>query len=99
MYSALAYERDDGPDFRVGRADCAETRHAGHLDTVFHHPEELSGLAFVRNFLEVRWIGIKASANFCHFTPGAPWQLAQPGSENARSPARITSGLSRSTGL
>src|SRR5216684_2753053 len=43
--------------------------------------------------------GFKPSENFCQFTPGAPWQVVQPRSENARAPARTISGSSRLTGL
>ena len=79
--------------------DRTKTRHSGHLDTIFDYPEELARLTFVRNLLEVRRIRIQAFGKLLPFHPRAPWQLAQPRSENARAPARTTSRLSRSTGL
>src|SRR5262249_56737583 len=56
----LLEEGDDRPDLLVRHLDRAEARHAGHLDAVLDHPEQLPRLALVDDVLEVGRSGIQA---------------------------------------
>src|SRR5262249_44485425 len=50
-------EGDDLPDFLVRHFDFAEARHAGHVDAVLDHPEQLVRPAIVDDLLEVGRVG------------------------------------------
>ena len=53
-------EGDDRPDLVVFGAGKRKARHAGHVDAVLDHPEQLRGRAIVNDFLQVRRIGMQA---------------------------------------
>ena len=46
-------ESYDGPDLAVGYFNGAKTRHAGHIDSVLDHPEQLLWRALVGYFFKI----------------------------------------------
>src|SRR5262245_7196512 len=57
-------ESYDAPDFLVGNINRAETRHAGHVDSVLDDPEQLLRCALVGDFFKVGRVRMQPLGKF-----------------------------------